>query len=436
MRKQPSIEPPNVSILANQQPTMTIREERRYKLITPLFGGGAEPGACDEVTTIRATEIRGLLRFWWRACRGGQFGDDLKTMKAVEDAIWGSPVTSKDTTRDQKSTGSRYYETIQIIVEAPNPQELLHLYPYGTPSGNNNPRHRHTNAIPHYAAFPLESEKKAVYDNVTFILTITFPKTKTIGGKVVSIEQEVHAAFWAWETFGGVGGRTRRGFGALSLVSIGEKTNTDLPHSSRRWDVEQWLNDKYAKFVTDGSFPENVPHLCASDEIRIVSTYPHTSVFDVWQQLITRLSKFRQKRNRYGGGWPESQSASRTLREDSDQPLPFPKAVIGLPIVFHLKDEVQAVLQREEDKQDRLASPLILRPLLCRNNQAVGLALLLEGNPLPEAGVILVKQKDNYKHYPARVKLSVDEARNIPALQENTDVLEALINQFGRKNKK
>ena len=67
-----------------------IRETREYELITPLFGGGAENKKADEVSVIRATEIRGHLRFWWRATRGGQFNGDLVEMKKHEDAIFGS----------------------------------------------------------------------------------------------------------------------------------------------------------------------------------------------------------------------------------------------------------------------------------------------------------------------------------------------------------
>ena len=57
-----------------------IVQERTYKLITPLYGGGVEAGKTDSVTPIRGTEIRGQLRFWWRAMRGGQFNGDLQTM--------------------------------------------------------------------------------------------------------------------------------------------------------------------------------------------------------------------------------------------------------------------------------------------------------------------------------------------------------------------
>jgi len=41
-----------------------ITETRSYRLITPLFGGGVKAGVNDPITPIRASGIRGQLRFY------------------------------------------------------------------------------------------------------------------------------------------------------------------------------------------------------------------------------------------------------------------------------------------------------------------------------------------------------------------------------------
>jgi CRISPR-associated protein Cmr1 len=66
-----------------------VRQVRRYKLITPLFGGGVEPNRADPITVVRGTEVRGQLRFWWRATRGGRSNGDLEKMRQTEEKIWG-----------------------------------------------------------------------------------------------------------------------------------------------------------------------------------------------------------------------------------------------------------------------------------------------------------------------------------------------------------
>jgi len=69
-------------------PTIHVRS---YRVITPLFGGGVDPQQADPLTTVRSSEVRGQLRFWWRATRAGRYGaDGLKQMKEAEDCLWGS----------------------------------------------------------------------------------------------------------------------------------------------------------------------------------------------------------------------------------------------------------------------------------------------------------------------------------------------------------
>src|SRR5437588_12319874 len=85
MRKRPG-SPPEVNPI---QPATVIKQERKYQLITPLYGGGVSPAESDPITVVRATEIRGHLRFWWRAYNAGKYGD-LASLKKAEDELWGA----------------------------------------------------------------------------------------------------------------------------------------------------------------------------------------------------------------------------------------------------------------------------------------------------------------------------------------------------------
>src|SRR6266567_6312018 len=118
MRKQPN-NPPEVT---SQKQDNIITQIREYKLITPLFGGGVTAGEGDPVTLIRGTEIRGLLRFWWRACHGGNY-KTLEELKKAEDKIWGvankKPDENKDANKKKEETSSQVQteRTVQIAVE-------------------------------------------------------------------------------------------------------------------------------------------------------------------------------------------------------------------------------------------------------------------------------------------------------------------------------
>src|SRR6266567_2982933 len=92
MRKQPEIAPQKVT---PEKQDDIITQVREYKLITPLFGGGVEKSEADPVTIIRGTEIRGQLRFWWRACRVANY-PTIEDLKEAEDKIWGSANKNRD----------------------------------------------------------------------------------------------------------------------------------------------------------------------------------------------------------------------------------------------------------------------------------------------------------------------------------------------------
>src|ERR671926_1469036 len=103
--RKPGIAPPITETLNILPDASVIRQTRKYKLLTPLFGGGVEPGVNDEVTPISGKAIRGHLRFWWRATRGGQHGK-LDEMKKAEVSIWGG-VGDDDTGQPS---------TVQVVV--------------------------------------------------------------------------------------------------------------------------------------------------------------------------------------------------------------------------------------------------------------------------------------------------------------------------------
>ena len=428
MRKQSEITPPS-RVIEKALPD-TITQIREYELITPLFGGGVAPSEVDGITPIRGTEIRGHLRFWWRACRGGQFSS-VAAMKQREDEIWGKAYKKGDASTPPE-------KTIQITVD------ILHAGKDTAPfknekgrRGENTAKHVSESRVPAYAAFPLQPNQedlkkanpiyKTVKQDITFKLTITFPKAR---------KQDIEAALWAWETFGGLGARTRRGFGALRLTKIGNSnvTSTDVPSSM---NVESWIREKLRAHVSQGQYPADVPHLSQSISFKVIPN--QRDAFSAWETLIKRLYGFRQYgRQNKPFAWPEP----RAIRELTDRygksrnslsTRKFPRAAFGLPIVFHfINDGPDDTTLKEdtgnaEDKQEsgRLASPVILRPLLCSDNRAVGLAILLDGSRVQENNLVL-KEKNGTPH-PVQATLTPNEAKAITPLNGETDVLKAFM---------
>lgn len=429
MRKRPQAPPPSLDSITppegiKQGSDSVVTQVRQYTLITPLYGGGVDTTQADEITVVRATEIRGQLRFWWRACKGGKFNGDLAAMKQEEDAIWGKAYKKGD-------IPVPHAQTVQISIDTDSLGRGRSIKPFDMVGGK--PRKNNEANIPLYAVFPLFPDQKQknlqiqaipiVQVNVSFTMNITFPEER---------RKDIEAALWAWETFGGVGARTRRGFGALQLIKVDNK-NAVHPSAS---NVEQWLHQKltHPDIVERGLFPANVPHLSSNTSFAIVS---YGSPMDVWNKLINKLRDFRQAKNGNRSAWPEAEAIRTILREENiSSAQTFPRAALGLPIIFQFTGnnapKNTALREKDEDKglKDRFASPLILRPLLCSDNKAVGLALLLEGSRVNAQNLSLVEQEGDKKAHPVKATLSKEEAKSIPILKGETDILRALMKFF------
>jgi CRISPR-associated protein Cmr1 len=435
----PKITPPEVT--ANERPGW-ITEIRKYKVITPLYGGGEETQKADSITTVRASEVRGHLRFWWRATRGGQFGDDLKKMREAEEKIWGS---SGEKGKPGPSIVNVAITTATLGV-IDRPFEVV-----ASRTGGPQVRGRSVSKVHPYAAFPLQPEQrdarigmetKPVYLDTTFTLEVRYKE---------EVKQDVDAALWSWEQFGGIGARTRRGFGALQCLSI--NNNIVIPPTVH--GVKDYLIKNIKNYVVEsGEWPKGVPHLSTNlAHLKIIDK--RVDSISTWYGMIDAFKNFRQFRRdneRKGQGrsyWPEPEKIRKITRQrlPKHQPIPiqsehFPRAKFGLPIIFHFKDaNRRAPLDPNFDPRDttlqganndRLASPLILRPLVCSiDNTSVGLAVILEWSPLnsnepytPPNGLILKDAPDN----PAvQSDLEPEEVRNINYLQGNPDVLQAFL---------
>lgn len=332
---------------------------KNYEVITPIFGGGAKPQQVDADCPIRAASLRGLLRFWWRATRGGNYAT-LAELREAEKSLWGS--TEKPS---------------QVSLDV----EILQM---GSPKCPRDMSIRQWNdkTVPMYAAFPIIDSHgdplNNLHEGVEFRLTLRFPE---------SYREDIEAALWALECFGGIGARTRRGFGAIHCKDC---------NLQNRQAWIQYIEEGAQKYVAIKYQHPGVPSLQGIQRcFRIIER--ETSVKGAWEKAIDNYKAYRQNR-RLGNGpkpgrsyWPEPDVLRRisNQRDPMHTELPenkgitkFPRAAFGLPIIFHFqsqRDPRDFTLQGFPDKAkgiDRLASPLLLRPIKTANG-ALSLAAVL-----------------------------------------------------------
>lgn len=177
--------------------------------VTPIFLGGANPGALAE--TVRPASIRGQVRYWLRAMIGRQTQDpsELKRREGLlmGDTQAGSPV------RFRVHMG-------QPLEWAPREKP-----PYGRAQGG---RMMLLHRAVEGDRDPLASD--AFLENQQFDLILS-PRPG-----LAQLPDEVVAATLLWLHLGGLGKRARRGFGSLELVAgraesglLSEEAQAHLP---------------------------------------------------------------------------------------------------------------------------------------------------------------------------------------------------------------
>ncbi len=304
---------------------------RRYRcrLLTPLYGGGVTAGEIDRQMPVRATAIRGQLRFWWRLlnrrrpafCSDGQ--PDSGKLFAGERALWGG-------LGDRKTLAASRV-ILRVEARALGKQALCEK----------------DGSI--YAAMIVTDSGARVQwlpDRQQYEFTLCW---RTLGTAAAS---EVEEALRLWASFGGLGARRRRALGALEV------------------------------FDEDGRpVQAQVEDITAAGCIRYLMMEEFTSYRQAAAAGLQCLADFRQKMGlaRVEGGslWPEAnavramtgRSRAANRAAVSTGPLRyFPRALFGLPIVFQFKpDEARGdpypatleIADSGDSRRDRFASPLI-----------------------------------------------------------------------------
>lgn len=418
--------------LSTRPRAKTVEFDFTFRLITPMFGGGVEINGPqkphDPITPIRVPSIRGQLRFWWRACNPAKATTAEELFKA-EEAIWGS---NKEPSKVQ----------IALVGPKPTPKAVDVL---SQPQGKTYWRVNSEYEAIAYGLFPLQPPQKPKNDEQRrpgVLWRIDEPITLRLQ-LPADLEDSVREALNAWTLFGGIGGRTRRGFGAVEFV------RASCPDLSPRTTHE------FLKQLLDRPQIQGIPSLAGAT--LKTRTEPHAEPRAAWGDALYPLQQFRQGLGIARNGndpkhpgrsrWPEADQLRRLagthlLRHAPEHRVhKFPRAAFGLPIVFHFKDS-DPQKNRPPDPSDmtlvpalggskRFSSPLILRPQRRPDNKYEALALVLANTRVPDH-VRLEGLSDERSGVTS--SLSAQDARDITPLQKhgnaNPDVLQAFLHYF------
>ena len=194
--------------------------------LTPAFIGGATPRQVDRVSPLRPPSIRGVLRHWFRMGMAAVLGsrdeterkERLEELHTLEQLLFGSTERASVVVILPPRGGSPIKYGPQDLPIPPQGSGLRYLG-YGVFDGKGD----------HFSAWRADG-------NTPITLTIGLRRTpppKPAPEKAESDSKEkpikldrdlapqaLMASLWLWLNLGGIGARTRRGWGALRVTRV------------------------------------------------------------------------------------------------------------------------------------------------------------------------------------------------------------------------
>ena len=403
---------PQANLAALQKDSLKFHsrvESYQITVVTPMFGGGYEPGKVDENRPVRESTIRGQLRFWWRATRGAAFASAYELRKR-EAEIFG------DT-----SCPSR----VKIWLGKEPKTDCLKTGFWGFPK-----------YVLYSTGSELEQAKRKAVELTsghTFLLNVEYKQT--------DIMMEVEAALWAWINFGGIGSRTRRGCGSLYCKKFSPQEAEVTGQNFWNWFDKK--TNEYQLTILDKEQSREWPTLSSKIKVRSHST----SLKSNWDKAVEAYRLYRRRANKKNNFqkpgrsfWPEADSIrlitgkahplhkNRFPEDKPEKLVACPRTQFGLPIVFQFKGRAEGEpdpTQLVPKGKDRLSSPIILKPLACNAKEGIGIIAVLNQPVLTSVELVKKIMNKSYKvlHEYTEKEIYPSVAYNGNPMQDSTKKL-------------
>lgn len=358
--------------------------------VTPLFLGGANPRGAPE---LRAPSFRGALRYWLRAALGGALGDNAETVRQEEAVVFGST--------DEK-TGSASAITVRLAADAPMPQQYTRQPSVVVEKGGKRFKQPVGRDYLYWSMAESGKLEKGNYQppKQFYPAGIPFNVTLSSRSRAYNADQsfgQAMAALWLLVHLGGIGSRSRRTGGSLSVKGKYEieglkfQLETDALTEIVK-QLSAGLRKVRERFSYIGTSTVSQP-FPAFDIL-----YPKACrvwVLDVWsnsERAVNAIGEAMRDFRTYRE--PDHTNVARWLAGENIYTVE--RAVFGLPLPYRYSDGgPSGVVQGRIRKPaiDRRASPLWLKVSKTVNGRYVGVATLFKSAFLPTGEKLHAKTK-------------------------------------------
>lgn len=357
-------------------PTKNLPQLRReqklsfqLRLVTPAFLGGAEARVVDPYTPLRVPSVRGQLRMWFRAavasCLGVAPGPsaDLRKrqaamiteLKRIETSVFGSTTTPSQVSLGPVTGGQRAMQ-------------------FPIPDLKKSPGLR-------YLGYGLFESAGAT------CLSPGSSYSLCVHVKEEALVPLVAATVWLWTNLGGLGARSRRGWGSLTLTEVAGPPGIEswqklcrpaegldgLSTVQRQGivavqDAILYYLRRVDRRVPDEMLSEDCaahPQIRSLDAVaRVTLPEVDDDPLQVLERVGERFRSFRSSLSR-SEPLPDYHQVKASLGHGAPPASEVPRAAFGLPLNFFFRSANKAKTSFTPEfagqALDRLASPLIFR---------------------------------------------------------------------------
>lgn len=332
-----------------------------YRITTPMFCGGADP---EQSAELRLPSFKGALRFWWRTLMWGEVKDS-KGLQKREAELFGSSDQSIGRSKVSLQIKSKNLGKTMKPKEVFERGELKGAQYFGYGVMN----HRG------------ELQRGMIRGGEFTVIARLHPSVTEKKGEIIN-------ALILLGTVGGLGSKSRKGFGSLTL--------TGLEWEGKRWDLPDDPKERIKQVLSKVTLKEEQPKWTAwSKASRVIKVSQDVRAVELLDKL-GREQVFYRSWGRNGEVLREE--SEKNFEKDHDlskgQPvdIDYPERVaFGLPHNYGKSAKTHV----SPKSYERRASPLFIHIHQLEENQpAVGVLAFLPSLFLPQDERI--KAFDNY----------------------------------------
>ena len=350
-----------------------------YRVVTPMFCGGADPKRAE----LRLPSFKGVLRYWWRALAWARYKGSLDTIRKREDELFGSA-------GDGQSLVAMRFGVGGVGLAKVRKDEVLRVPGTNGPVGPG-ARYLGYGLMDAFASRKKGTEAAQLWRECLeapfeFEVRLRIREPGNSGNDPKSADFAVlRDALVAVGTVGGMGAKSRKGYGSLVLrsLTVNGESFWDLPGTAN--DLESRLRP-LQRSVADRALP---PYTAFSAGARIVlvssRSDPPLALLDVLGSELVRYRSWGRNGRILGATKSERNfTDDHDLMKDvrSGKPALFhPRRVaFGLP---HNYGGPKGQVVPADSGLDRRASPLFIHIHEC-GERPVGVLTFLPALFLPK----------------------------------------------------